>query len=74
MISKDYRGYRISKGFIRGFLGLVEVLDGEGESSGSIESFESLGAIGSIGSLGLLESLGSLGSIGLLGSLGSGVG
>jgi hypothetical protein len=29
MISKDYRGYRISKGFIRGFLGLVEVLDGE---------------------------------------------
>jgi len=29
MISKDYRGYRISKGFIRGFLELVEVLDGE---------------------------------------------
>jgi hypothetical protein len=52
MISRDYRGYRISKGFIRGFLGLVEVLDGEGESSGAIESLGSIESIGLLGSLG----------------------
>ena len=62
MISRDYRGYRISKGFIRGFLGLVEVLDGERESSEAIES------------LGFIESLGSIESLGFLGSLRSGVG